>query len=56
MSSATVKTVVPDKTYGRTRENRKWNWTGLEKFDICFCILFDCYFYKVYFFEREIGH
>ena len=27
----------------------KQNWTRPEKFDICFCISFDCYFQKVVF-------
>ena len=45
---------VTDKNLERSNEIQ-YNWTGLENFDICFSILFECYC-LVLVPARETGH
>ena len=30
--------------YLEKSKDTKQNWTGIENFDFCFCVIFDCYY------------
>ena len=43
-----------DKIFGTSKEIEQ-NWIEPENFDICFCIIFDC-FTKVLCLKKDTGH